>query len=76
MTGGVGFGVFSVDGDEPRVGFRLGHGILDLAASGLGSVFDAPSLNPFLALGRSTWEDAIVRIGELVERGEIGRAHV
>ena len=69
MTGGVGFGVFSVDGDEPRVGFRVGHGILDLAAHGLGAVFDAPSLNPFLALGRASWEDTVARIVELVGAG-------
>ena len=55
MTGAVGFGVFSVGGDQPRVGFRVGHGILDLAANGLGAVFEAPALNPFLALGRSSW---------------------
>ena len=54
MTGGVGFGVFSVGGDSPRVGFRVGHDVLDLAAHGLGAVFDAPTLNPFLALGRSS----------------------
>jgi fumarylacetoacetase len=69
VTGGVGFGVFSVAGDEPRVGFRVGHGILDLAAHGLGAVFEAWELNPFLALGRSAWEDTVGRIGELVGGG-------
>jgi fumarylacetoacetase len=69
VTGGVGFGVFSVAGDEPRVGFRVGHGILDLAAHSLGAVFEAPELNPFLALGRPTWEDTLGRIGELVSGG-------
>ena len=53
MTGGVGFGVFSVGGDSPRVGFRVGHDVLDLAAHGLGQVFGAPTLNPFLALCRT-----------------------
>ncbi len=69
MTGGVGFGVFALDGDEPRVGFRLGNGVLDLAAAGLGEVFEAPSLNPFLALGRSAWEGTLTRIDRLVTRG-------
>ena len=69
MTGGVGFGVFSVGGDSPRVGFRVGHDVLDLAAHGLGAVFDAPTLNPFLALGRTSWEDTIARIDELVRAG-------
>ena len=69
MNGAVGFGVFRVDGDEPRVGFRVGHGILDLAASGLGEVFAAGTLNPFLALGRASWEDTVCRIDELVTAG-------
>jgi fumarylacetoacetase len=69
METAVGFGVFSVGGDAPRVGFRVGHGILDLSASGLGDVFEARTLNPFLALGRSSWEDTIARIGELVGGG-------
>jgi len=65
----VGFGVFSTDGDAPRVGFRVGHGVLDLAAHGLGGVFGASTLNPFFALGRSSWEDTIARIDELVSGG-------
>jgi fumarylacetoacetase len=69
METAVGFGVFSVGGDSPRVGFRVGHGILDLVANGLGDVFEATSLNPFLALGRSSWEDTLARIGELVGAG-------
>jgi fumarylacetoacetase len=69
VHGGVGFGVFSTDGDAPRVGFRVGHGVLDLAAHGLGGVFGASTLNPFLALGRSSWEDTIARIDELVSGG-------
>jgi fumarylacetoacetase len=66
---GVGFGVFSTDGEPPRVGFRVGSGILDLAAAGLGSVFAAPDLNPFLALGRTAWEDTLERAGDLVGKG-------
>jgi len=54
VNGSVGFGVFSVGGDAPRVGFRVGHGVFDLAAHGLGAVFEAASLNPFLALGRTS----------------------
>jgi fumarylacetoacetase len=69
VTGGVGFGVFSIEGDEPRVGFRVGHGVLDLASAGLGAVFSASSLNPFLALGRAAWEDTLARIDELVTAG-------
>ena len=56
-------------GDEPRVGFRVGHGVLDLASAGLGAAFTAGSLNPFLALGRSAWEDTLARIDRLVTGG-------
>ena len=69
MNGGVGFGVFSVEDDTPRVGFRVGDGILDLAAAGLGTVFEDATLNGFLALGRRSWEDTVVRVDELVSGG-------
>jgi fumarylacetoacetase len=69
VKGAVGFGVFSASGGEPRVGFRVGDGILDLAASGLGDVFAQPSLNRFLALGRAAWEDTVARVDELVTAG-------
>jgi fumarylacetoacetase len=69
VSGAVGFGVFSVGGDEPRVGFRVGGWILDLAAAGLGADFDSASLNAFLALGRSAWEDTVARVDELVGAG-------
>ena len=69
MTGAVGFGVFSDAGGPPRVGFRVGHGVVDLAAQGLGDVFASPSLNAFLALGRSAWEDVTGRLSELVAAG-------
>ena len=55
------YGVFSHGGDAPRVGVALGADVLDLAplaaAEGLdgGHVFEAASLNPFLALGRPAW---------------------
>lgn len=69
MNGAVGFGVFSPGDEPPRVGFRIGDGVLDLAAAGLGSVFEAASLNPFLALGRAAWEDVLGRVEQLVAGG-------
>jgi len=69
VTGAVGFGVFSDATRQARAGFRVGHGVLDLAAHGLGDVFATSSLNAFLALGRSAWEDVVGRVAELVERG-------
>jgi fumarylacetoacetase len=55
------YGVFSYGGEAPRVGVALGDWVIDLAplagTAGLdgGHVFQAPSLNPFLALGRQSW---------------------
>ncbi len=69
MKGVVGLGVFSTDGAPPRVGFRVGEGVLDLAASGLGVAFESPRLNDFLALGRAAWEDVVARAVELVAAG-------
>ena len=69
MTGAVGFGVFTRGDDPPRVGFRVGGGVLDLAALGRDEIFAAPSLNPFLAQGRVVWEAVVERIGGLVAGG-------
>ena len=69
MTGAVGFGVFSDAAGGARVGFRVGHGVVDLAAHGLGDVFSTSSLNAFLALGRTAWDDVVGRVSELVEAG-------
>jgi len=69
VNGAVGFGVFSLGGDEPRVGFRADRGVLDLAASGLGSEFSERSLNAFLALGRAAWEETLGRVVDLIEGG-------
>jgi fumarylacetoacetase len=55
----TGFGVFSVGGGDPRVGFRAGDDVFDL--SGLGEVFRRPSLNAFMAQGRAAWEDALAQ---------------
>ena len=56
------YGVFRRAGESPRVGARLGDGVLDLAAlAGDGpldedpALFAQPSLNAFMAAGRETW---------------------
>jgi len=36
VTGSVGFGVFSLEGQPPRPGFHVGSGILDLPANAFG----------------------------------------
>jgi fumarylacetoacetase len=58
------YGVFrhpSWEGEEGRVGVRIGDQVLDLAPVAaaemleVAHVFEAPSLNPFLALDRAHW---------------------
>jgi fumarylacetoacetase len=55
------YGVFSRSGESPRVGVRVGDHLLDLtpvaAADMLDThhLFDAPSLNAFLAAGPAVW---------------------
>jgi fumarylacetoacetase len=67
------YGVFSYGGEPARVGVALGDRVLDLAplaaAEGLdgGHVFEAPSLNPFLALGRPAWTAVRSWLLELLE---------
>ncbi|NUP04385.1 MAG: fumarylacetoacetase [Nonomuraea sp.] len=51
------YGVFSRQGETPRVGVRYGDKVLDLAAALHDEVFAAPSLNPFMARGRTAWRD-------------------
>ena len=55
-----GYGVFCRPGEEPRVGFRAGDSVLDLAA--LGDEFRRPSLNAFMARGPESWRHARARI--------------
>lgn len=56
------YGVYSVEGTEPRVGTRFGDHVIDLSTLLEESVFDAPSLNPFMAEGRGRWDDVRGRI--------------
>jgi fumarylacetoacetase len=55
-----GFGVFSVAGGTPRVGWRDGDEVVDL--SGLGDVYAQPSLNALMALGRSAWDESLAAV--------------
>jgi fumarylacetoacetase len=56
------YGVFSPAGGAPRAGALEGDHVLDLAGlaaakliDGLGGVFSAPALNPFMAAGPAAW---------------------
>jgi fumarylacetoacetase len=77
VSGGFGpehlpFGVFAHPGEAPRVGARLGDGVLDLAALARDGLLDAdpalfeqPALNAFMAAGPATWAAVRERLGRL-----------
>ena len=73
------YGIFSVPGQEPRVGVAIGGSVLDLAPLGAeeglagADTFDSASLNAFLALGAETWGAVRGRLIELLT-DQSGRA--
>ncbi|MDC5698632.1 fumarylacetoacetase [Intrasporangium calvum] len=83
------YGVFSIGEGSPRVGVRVGDQVLDagaVAAIGrdagqvgegpdLASVWQTPSLNAFLALGRPAWTTAREWLTEILT-DEVHRAGV
>ncbi|WP_307848576.1 fumarylacetoacetase [Microbispora oryzae] len=80
MSFGLPYGVFSRPGEPRRVGVRVDDRVLDLAAALGDEVFAAPSLNPFMALGRTAWRAARRRVeaavrestaGDLIPLGEV-----
>jgi fumarylacetoacetase len=52
-----GYGVFSVAGGTPRLGWRDGDHVVDLSA--LGDVYTQPSLNALMALGPPAWAESL-----------------
>ncbi|MFC6081169.1 fumarylacetoacetase [Sphaerisporangium aureirubrum] len=61
------YGMFSLDGETPRAGVRIGHHVLDLAPALHDEVFASGSLNAFLARGRTAWHDIRRRIQCLLD---------
>ena len=61
------FGVFSADGDAPRVGYRRGDRVVDLSA--VDDVFATRTLNAFLARGPKTWRETLDAIAGLEDGG-------
>jgi fumarylacetoacetase len=60
------YGVFSVGGEAPRIGVRVGDSVVDLAVALGDEVFAAPTLNPFMAQGYDRWVEVRARIAALV----------
>ena len=68
------YGVFQPQGEHARVGVAIGTEVLDLAAleaagllpTGAQNVFGQTSLNAFIALGRSVWQQVRARLQQLL----------
>jgi fumarylacetoacetase len=60
------YGVFAPAGGEPRAGVRIGDAVVGLAAVLGDKVFAEPTLNAFLAQGRTRWHEVRSRIVELL----------
>ncbi|TWG85978.1 fumarylacetoacetate hydrolase [Cupriavidus gilardii J11] len=72
------YGVFSRQGEAPRVGVAIGDRIVDLNAldqagllpEAVRGTFGEPVLNRFIALGRPVWRETRRRLTELLSRDQ------
>jgi fumarylacetoacetase len=71
--GNLPYGVFTVGG-AARAGVRAGDTVIDLAAALRDEVFEAPSLNPFMAQGPARWAAVRRQLTELISAGEVPAA--
>ncbi|MFE6645142.1 fumarylacetoacetase [Nocardioides sp. NPDC057772] len=69
------YGVYSVPGQDRRVGVRLGDHVVDLALLLGDEVFAAGSLNPFMAQGYERWVEVRASITERIQ-GDVPDAAV
>ena len=60
------YGVFSVEGRDPRVCVRLGYHAIDLFSLFEDPIFDSTSLNQFMASGRHGWSAVRARIQDML----------
>src|SRR5208282_2226662 len=67
-TANLPYGVFSADEGrrDPGIGVRIGDSVLDLARVLADPVFGEPTLNAFMAQGRSRWNEVRAQITELL----------
>ncbi len=64
------YGVFSVGGNQPRVGVRLGDSVIDAHRVTGRAELGAASLNPFMALGPSVWREVREELAAAAEDAE------
>ncbi|MFD6884210.1 fumarylacetoacetase [Rhodococcus sp. NPDC060084] len=60
------YGIFSIADTEPRVGVRVGDSVLDLSRLFDDIVFAEPSLNAFMAQGRTRWAEVRAAIQDAI----------
>ena len=71
------FGIFSTETHDPRVGVAIGeyvldlcavsqHGLFDLLSLEDHTIFQAETLNRFIALGKPVWREVRERVSELL----------
>jgi len=69
------YGVYSVAGQDPRVGVRLGDHVVDLALLLGDDLFATGSLNPFMTQGHERWVEVRASITERIQ-GDVPEAAV
>ena len=60
------YGAFSTGDGRPRIGVAIHDSVLDLAPVLDDPAFAEPTLNQFLAQGRSRWREVRARVTELL----------
>ncbi|WP_072806500.1 fumarylacetoacetase [Rhodococcoides yunnanense] len=60
------YGVFSTTGTDRRVGVRFGDTVIDLSVTLRDDVFAQPTLNPFMAQGRTRWVEVRAAITDAI----------
>lgn len=60
------YGIFSTPGTAPRVGVRYGETVIDLSVALGDPEFSSPSLNTFMARGRSRWVEVRESITDML----------
>ncbi|MFY2789246.1 fumarylacetoacetase [Rhodococcus sp. MALMAid1271] len=63
-------GIFSTPGTAPRVGVRYGETVIDLSVALGDPEFSSPSLNTFMARGRSRWVEVRESITDMLIGGQ------
>ncbi|MBY4227000.1 fumarylacetoacetase [Rhodococcus fascians] len=61
------YGIFSTPGSDARVGVRYGDNVIDLFVALNDSDFASPSLNAFMARGRSRWVEVRESVTAMID---------